>query len=78
MALPDIKNLSKLHQGMECDFLPESVLSALAQPPSVKDNLGPVNKKLSNKTNNVWHFQNGRSKLKHLTDNTICSCGAGR
>ncbi|XP_052221948.1 axonemal dynein light chain domain-containing protein 1-like isoform X3 [Dreissena polymorpha] len=75
-----------LPTSLQSDFLPEDVLFALTQPPSAPDTLGPLSKYRSLNTSvaksrpppaNVWNTQR-RERFKHLTDNTTCTCGAGK
>lgn len=69
----------------ECDYVPKEVLFALTRVPSPK--LAEPSKKQADlealivpgrkRSGNVWYHKR-REKLKHLTDDTICICGAGR
>ncbi|XP_053380213.1 axonemal dynein light chain domain-containing protein 1-like [Mercenaria mercenaria] len=91
--LPELKNsdlaidkTKPLPTSLQSDFLPDDVLFALTQPPTVKDVLGPPSKYRALNTSvartrpppaNVWNSQR-RERFKHLTENTSCTCGAGK
>ncbi|CAH1787293.1 unnamed protein product [Owenia fusiformis] len=75
-----------LEKTKQSDFIPNDVLFALTQPPPPQDQLGPPSRfrNLNTSTTTsrkapagVWHHQR-RDKLKHLTDQTPCVCGAGQ
>ncbi|XP_067942118.1 axonemal dynein light chain domain-containing protein 1-like [Watersipora subatra] len=87
--LPDIR---KSKTAMEVahthnDFLPDEVMMALTQPSElVSKTLIPTREKalaISTAASrkppaNVWNHKSRRDKLKHLTDQAVCFCGAGR
>lgn len=92
--LPELRNSDQavdkskpLPTSLQSDFLPEDILFALTQPPTSRGGtLGPPSKYRSLNTSeaktrappaNVWSTQR-RERFKHLTDNTACSCGAGK
>ncbi|XP_071115667.1 axonemal dynein light chain domain-containing protein 1-like [Haliotis cracherodii] len=91
-VLPNLRSSTSVDKtkplptSLQSDFLPEDVLFALTQAPVLKDQLGPPSRHRNLNTSsvqgrqrpaNVWHFQR-RDRFKHLTENTACTCGAGR
>ncbi|KAL3870210.1 hypothetical protein ACJMK2_038289, partial [Sinanodonta woodiana] len=91
--LPDIRTSDNamdkskpLPTSLQSDFIPEDVLFALTQPTEIRDKLGPPNRARNLAVSdaparkvpaNVWNFKR-REKFKHLTEDSICICGAGR
>lgn len=64
------------------DYLPETLLTALTQAGKKFQDLGPngvkKGKYTKKRTDNVWNHEKTREKFKHLTEQPICYCGAGR
>ena len=68
----------------EC--LPQDVLQSLkrqsggSSPPVGGTRLPPPQGRqhVSRPPDNVWNHPARRNKMKHLTDNTLCICGAGK
>ncbi|PAA74893.1 hypothetical protein BOX15_Mlig006576g2, partial [Macrostomum lignano] len=63
------------------DYLPDEVIFSLTQPPDFVGADLPssvARPRALPKPSNVWNYPKRREKLKHLTDSTICVCGAGK
>lgn len=66
---------------MTKDCLPQNLLATLTQACAPFDDLGPKSKTKvkppGRRTDNVWHHKKTREKLRHLTEQPPCHCGAG-
>lgn len=78
LSLP--KNDTSRYNGC----IPDDLLISLKQTEQAKEYLGPL-RRTSNagqhilrRPDNVWNNVKMREKLKFLTDQPVCSCGAGK
>ncbi|XP_064649134.1 axonemal dynein light chain domain-containing protein 1-like isoform X2 [Lineus longissimus] len=94
VSLPNLKNSSiavdkskPLPTSLQSDFIPQDVLMSLTMPAPPAEQLGPPSRyrnlntssgPVKKRASNVWNYRGQREKLKHLTENTICVCGAGK
>ncbi|XP_074655207.1 axonemal dynein light chain domain-containing protein 1-like [Tubulanus polymorphus] len=92
VALPalkqqDLDTTKPLPTSLQSDFIPEDVLKALTQPTTRGEILGPPSRYRNLATTNVasrkppanvWSHPKRRERFKHLTENTVCICGAGK
>ena len=79
------KNATKFNK-----CVPDDLILALKQAEQQREYIGPSGKKdtalklrpvvpsIIRKPDNAWHFETQRDKFKFLTEQPICSCGAGR
>ena len=69
------------NNGAPVDFLPDDLLSTLNSSSKKYDDLGPGSKKKAQgkrPVDSLWQHANTRSKFKHLTEQPLCTCGAGK
>jgi hypothetical protein len=77
-------NLPKSDTSRYNGCIPDDVLINLKQTEQPKEYLGPlrrtsnVGQHILRRPDNVWNNIKMREKLKFLTDQTVCSCGAGK
>ncbi|CAF0722793.1 unnamed protein product, partial [Brachionus calyciflorus] len=83
----EIKNEEATKKFSKC--IPNDLIVAFKQAEQPKEYIGPPNKKTLNgikptnpsvikRPDNAWNFEKQREKFKFLTEQPICSCGAGK
>lgn len=69
-----------LPTSLQSDFIPSEIMDALAPRHTAPTDLGPPDRyrRLPGRAASVWNFPQRRDRLKHLTHNAACVCGAGK